>query len=60
MDNGLCASECMGYYRDPTPGHLWAGEYEAEKRPSARAEPLQPKVSLADITEAFDRAKDDE
>ena len=26
MDNGLCGVDCPGYYKVPTPGHLWPGE----------------------------------
>jgi hypothetical protein len=26
MANGLCDSECEGYYNEPKPGYLWPGE----------------------------------
>jgi len=59
MDNGLCDSDCRGYFEEPTPGHLWPNEWEEPKKPArARAEPREPKVSLGDIEAAFERNKE--
>jgi hypothetical protein len=29
MANSLCDDDCSGYRLEPTPGHLWPGEYRA-------------------------------
>lgn len=31
-DNGLCDSDCEGYYVNPLPGHLWPGEFSEAKK----------------------------
>jgi hypothetical protein len=31
MDNGLCSWDCIGYRKNPQPGHLWQGEFEENK-----------------------------
>lgn len=32
--NSYCDSDCPGYYKDPTPGHLWPGELAQIKEAS--------------------------